>query len=104
MATQTFSRSRPPSELTLKAEALLVRYPKLDERELQTLIDIFPRLRILDLGMMTADDRLARKLEAFQEDHGRRLKTPVASVIAYLALPILMMLTLMWWGLSPTGM
>lgn len=103
MTTQTFSPSRPPSELTLKAEALLVRYPKLDERDLHKLIDIFPRLRVLDVGMMTADDLLAEKLEAFQKDHGSKLKVPMASVLGFLAFPILVMLTVLWWVLSPSG-
>jgi hypothetical protein len=102
MATQSYVRSRPPSEMTVRAEALLKRYPNLSEHELATLIDIFPRLRILDLGLMTCDERLSEKLDAFHRDHGRKLKAPVSSLIAFLAVPGIIALGLLWWALAPT--
>ena len=106
MATQIYERSRPPSETTVKAEALLMRYPNLSEEELATLINLFPYIRILDLGMMTSDDRLAGKLDAFHRDHGDKLRTPISWLIAILAVPAILILTgLSWWMLSPaTGM
>lgn len=105
MATQTYQRSRPPSETTVKAEALLMRYPNLSEAELATLINLFPYIRILDLGLMTSDDRLAGKLDAFHRDHGEKLKTPISSLIGFLALPAILLLAGLWWALTPaTGM
>ncbi len=98
MATQIQKRFRPPSETTVEAEALLMRYPNLSEVELATLINLFPYIRILDLGMMTSDDRLAGKLDAFHRDHGKRLRTPGWALIAILAVPaVILVASLLWW-------
>jgi len=104
MATQLYERSRPPSDTTATAEALLLRYPNLSEEELATLINLFPYIRILDLGLMTSDDRLAGKLDAFHRDHGEKLKTPISSLIAFLAVPTIIVLGgFLWWLLAPTA-
>lgn len=104
MATQIHDRSRPPSETTVTAEALLMRYPNLSEEELATLINLFPYIRILDLGLMTADDRLAKKLDAFHRDHGNRLTAPISSLIAFLAVPAIIILGgFLWWLLAPAA-
>lgn len=101
MATQSYARSRPPSEMTVRAEALLSRYPKLSEHELTTLVDIFPRLRILDVGLMTADDRLSRQLEAFHRDHGGKFASPISTMIGLLSFPAILVLGVLWWYLAP---
>jgi hypothetical protein len=104
MATQTYERFRPPSETTVRAEALLMRYPNLSEAELATLINLFPYIRILDLGLMTADDRLAGKLDAFSRDHGKKLKTPISSLVAFLAVPTIVLVGgFLWWLLAPVA-
>lgn len=101
MATQIHERSRPPSDTTLRAEALLMRYPNLSEEELATLINLFPYISILDLGLMTADDRLAPQLDAFHKDHGKKLRTPLSSLIAFLAVPtIILVAGLIWLALG----
>ena len=87
MASQTYVRTRPSSETMAEVESLLSRYPNLSEIELATLINLFPTLRILEVGLMTADDRLSRKFEAFHRDHGRKLKIPMSSLIAFFAIP-----------------
>src|SRR3546814_12877567 len=79
MATQFHSRSREPSEMAVRAEALLSRYPDLSEPELASLIHTFPHLPILDVGLMTADDRLSETLEAFHRDHAHQHRAPVSS-------------------------
>jgi hypothetical protein len=105
MATRIYERSRPPSEMTVEAEVLLMRYPDLSEEELATLINLFPYIRILDLGMMTTDERLAGKLDAFHRDHGRKLRTPFSALIAFLAVPAIMVVAgVLWWALAPAGM
>lgn len=99
MASQfnSLSRSRPPSEMTLKVEALLRRYPDLSEQELATLIGTFPYLPVLDVGLMTADDHLSERLEAFHRDHGHLLKAPMASLVGVLVLPAIVAAALFWW-------
>lgn len=100
MVSQPYGRSRPPSEMTVKAEALLRRYPDLGEEELANLIDMFPSLRILDVALMTTDDQLSKRLAAFHRDHRRKLKTPLSSTIAFLAVPGTVALALLWWILT----
>lgn len=104
MATQplhhSHARMRQPSGLTVGFEALLNRYPAVSERELDTMIETFPYLRVLDVGMMTADDRLAGKLEAFHREHGRKIKAPLNSLLAFLAFPALVAAGVLWWALT----
>jgi hypothetical protein len=73
----------------LKAERLLGRYPSISERELDELIDIFPRLPILDLALMTADDRISAKVAEFHQAHRGRLKTPRAALIVLIGIFLL---------------
>ena len=101
MASQTYVRSRPPSETMAEVESLLGRYPNLSETELATLINLFPTLRILEVGLMTANDRLSGKFEAFHREHGRKLKMSMSSLIAFLAVPGTLVLAFLWWVLSP---
>lgn len=101
MVTQGYERSRPPSATTVQIEALLLRYPDLSEDELAILIDLFPYIKILDLGLMTADERLAGKLEAFRKDHGHKMRTPISSLVVFLAVPTVMLVSgLLWWLLG----
>lgn len=100
MATQFYSRSREPSEMAVKAEALLSRYPDLDEQELADLIHMFPYLPILDVGLMTADDRLSEKLEAFHRDHGHKIRAPVSSLMLFLIFPAMLAIGTLWWLLA----
>ena len=99
MATQYFSRSRPPSAVALRAEALVNRYPNLSEVELAELHSM-PRLPILDFGLMTADDRIAGKMEAFHRDHRDKLGPSLASAVTFLAVPSIVALGLVWWALN----
>jgi hypothetical protein len=104
MVTDFHERFRPPSETTVQAEALLSRYPNLSEVELATLINLFPYIRILDLGLMTSDERLGGKLDAFRREHGNRLRTPISSLIAFAAVPaIIVVAGLLWWALAPAA-
>ena len=97
MTARVYSRSREPSEQAMEAQRLLNRYPNLSEQELARLINIFPDLPILDLGLMTADDSLGEKLSAFHRDHARKLPVPIASLVAFLTIPTLFLLALLWW-------
>lgn len=87
--THYSSHGRPLSDMGLKAGRLLGRYPSLSERELDDLIDIFPRLPILDLALMTADDRISAKVEEFHRAHKARLKTPKTALIVLIAIFLL---------------
>jgi hypothetical protein len=96
MATQTLSRPRP-SDVAVRAEQLLDRYPNLSEQELAELINLFARLPILDFGLMTADRRLSGKLDAFHREHGRKIRPTLASIAAVTAIPLVIVITVLWW-------
>lgn len=97
MATRYYSRSRQKSDMAREAESLLIRHPNLSEQELARLIDILPRLPILDMGLMTADDRLSEKLAAFHRHHGDKLRAPTAALMWFLAFPIIAAIGALWW-------
>ncbi|MDE8652818.1 hypothetical protein [Novosphingobium album (ex Liu et al. 2023)] len=83
MAT-AYHRLRPRSDIALQVEALLDRYPRLNEQELARLIDLMPYLPLLDQALITADDRLAAKLGDFLRDHRTRLRAPPGKRLALL--------------------
>lgn len=96
MAT-SHNRMRPRSQTTLRVEALLGRYPNLREQELAELINLFPSLNLLDEGLMTSDDYLAGKLKDFHQEHGQKLKTQMSGLIAFVSVPTLLALFILWW-------
>ena len=100
MATQYLSRSRQPSAVALRAEALIDRYPNLSEVELAELINLMRRLPILDFGLMAADDRLSGGMESFHRDHGDKLGPSLVSAVTFFAIPAIVALGLIVWALS----
>lgn len=92
MATRPAVQSHPLSENGARAEALLSRFPAISDRELDELIHIFPRLPILDVGLMTSDDRISAKVAALHESHGARFASTKASliilIVAFLVVPV----------------
>lgn len=93
MATRYSPRSRPLSDTGLRAESLLSRYPAISDREVEELIEIFPKLPILDLGLMTADERISANIAEFHKAHGKKLKASNTSLIillvAFLVVPVI---------------
>lgn len=89
MNTHYSSHGRPLSDIGLKAQLFLGRYPSISERELDELIEIFPRLPILELALMTADERISAKVAEFHQAHRARLKTPRAALIVLIGIFLL---------------
>ena len=100
MATHAYLRSREPSSIAARAELLLSRYPNLSEVELAELINLMHRLPVLDLGLMTANDRLSDQLDAFHRDHGDKLGPSLISMAFFLTVPAALFLGTVWWLLS----
>lgn len=92
-----FSLLRPPSELTVKAQGLLARYPDISERDLETLVRTFPYLPTIDVSLMSADQQLAEKVDAFCRDHGDKLKAPVKPLVAAVIGTGAFAVGLLWW-------
>ncbi len=93
MATTPFHRARPRSNSSLRAEALLDRYPDLSDSELVELTALFPRLNMVERGLIAADDRLGGRVEHFYRDHGERLSgfsAQTAALVSALAVAAMM--------------
>jgi hypothetical protein len=89
----TITRSGGAHVLAAEATQLISRYPDLTSAELNRLIAIYPRLPILDVGLMTADPSISTRLDAFCREHGRKLKRSSAGLLLFLILP---MAVLIW--------
>ena len=87
-ATMTASHSGGAHVLAVEATQLISRYPDLTIAELDRLIDIYPRLAILDVGLMTSDPSISTRLDAFCRDHRRKLKRSSAGPLLFLIIPI----------------
>ena len=75
---------------------LLLRYPDLAERELERLIAIYPRLPMLEAGLITADERLAPKLDAFHSAHSHRIRMPLSHLAVIFAVPLFYLAVAAW--------
>lgn len=78
MTTRSYLRPNGMSQCAADAEALLYRYPDIDEQEVATLTRAFRDLPLLDFGILAADPRLGAKLDALYADHGDKLRPPLA--------------------------
>jgi hypothetical protein len=85
-----------PTHPTLEVERLLRRYPDLRRDELHRLIHGFARLPMVDVALMTADEQLSRRLDAFHRDHGKKHRLGPGALIAFIALPGLLLAGLLW--------
>jgi hypothetical protein len=102
MISQSYPRSLPPSKARATAQALLSRYPELNEHELDKLIEVYGRLKILDIGLLTSDERISAQLEAFNRDHGQRFKMPRSTLIGFLSWPFFLAIGVLAWIFWPT--
>ena len=65
---------RPPSEASLRVEALLRNYARLEQNEIDELIFLFPQLSVIEQWMLTTDDVVALNFAEFQRSHGKKIK------------------------------
>lgn len=79
-----------------EATALLERYPDLLPWEVDRLVKIYPHLPMLHIALMTSDEELGPRLEAFQKDHRRRLRTPFRQLGGLLIALAIMFVVLLW--------
>ena len=87
---------RAASPIVEEVHDLVSRFPHLSEEELNRLIDLYPRLPILEAGLLTADEHLAPKLDAFCEQHGHRIRMPLSHLSVIFAVPAFYLLVVAW--------
>ena len=90
------SRSRPRTGMAAEVEALVMRYPHLREEEMDRLVEIYPQLAMLDMALMTSDEALAPKLDAFVRENGRRLRRPMSHLLWLATLPAAAIAAAVW--------
>ena len=90
------TRWRPRSPTVQKVERSLDRYPDLGEQELAALARQFRSLSLVDKAVITADERLSRKLALFYRDHQSDLQAPVAGFVLYIFLPAALVVAGAW--------
>ena len=88
--------TRPDTHMASEARVLLRRYPNLELSELQRLLHIFPRLPILETALMTAEEDLRVKLDAFRRDHRHRVRGSAWQGVVLLAIPAAIAVAFLW--------
>ena len=93
-ATMTVGRER--------VSGLLSRYPKLSEQEIGEILHFLRTGRHLDVGLLTSDEALRPKLDAFMADHRShfRVKWSEGSAVIGGIVALLLIFWLVWEALS----
>lgn len=78
--------------------ALLARYPGLTDGEIHEILLFLRKGPPLELGLLTSDERIKPKLDAFRKEHGNALSIGIREivVIAVLLLLLLATVALLW--------
>lgn len=81
-----------------RAAALLTRYPGLSGSETREVLDFLKSARHLDVGLLSADDAVRPRLDAFMEDHKKHFSVSVgeASWVIVAIVGFLLISWLLW--------
>jgi hypothetical protein len=74
---------------------LLHRYPRVSDTEARLILTFLRKGRHLDVGMLTADDRLNPHLDSFMADHAKYFRISVGEAAMVIAM-IVGFLTVCW--------
>lgn len=82
---------------------LLKRYPDVTDKHRSEILTFIKEGRHVDIGLLTADDKLRPRLDAFMADHKRHFRLGVGDVVRALAViaAIVMICWLLWEMVSP---
>ena len=78
-----------------RAASLLTRYPGLSRDETKEVLRFLKTARHLDVGLLSSDDAIRPRLDAFMEEHKKHLSASVAEA-GLAAGMILAFLTVCW--------
>lgn len=86
-----------------QAADLLARYPQVSDAETNLILTFLRTGRHLDVGMLTADEKLKPQLDRFMLDHGKRLRVSFAEGAALVAgiVGFLLLCWLVWEAVKP---
>ena len=82
---------------------LLSRYPGVSADEMESIRNFLRTGRHLDIGMLTADERLKPQLDAFMKEHGKHFRVGAYETVALVAaiVGLLALFWLVWEALRP---
>jgi hypothetical protein len=83
-------------KLADEATVLIRRYPAISDAEADRLVAIYPKLPMLQLAMMSSDEELSPRLEAFRRDHAGRLRVPARHIAGLLSPMLLVAIVAIW--------
>jgi hypothetical protein len=85
---------------------LLNRYPDVTEKDRKEILTFIKEGRHVDIGLLTADDKLRPRLDAFMADHKRHFSLGTGEIVRALAViaAILMVCWLLWELVRPASM
>ncbi len=95
-----YSGARPLSELTIEVRRLLGNYPNLSEDELAVLIELYPRVPLIDIALLSADEQVGDKLDSFHHEHVARMPPTMATLAAFLWFPALLVAGVIFWAVG----
>jgi hypothetical protein len=101
--TQSAMEARALRSSRQQTAELLDRYPDISEAERAEIVSFMRTGRHIDIGLLTSNDALRPKIDAFMADHKKEMRlgsseivTVVAAVVAFLAL-----CWLVWEAIAP---
>jgi hypothetical protein len=96
-----FETQRPPASVDADRFAGMLRaYPHVEARQIEQMVALFPRLTILEMGLLSADRFLSEPLEAFMRDQAPRLKTSWRDKVVFEIVIVSAILLLCWLALA----
>jgi hypothetical protein len=88
-----------------RTAALLVDYPSLSDADRREILEYLQTARHLDIGLLSSNDEVAPKLDAFMADHRTELGVSARDALRSVALIVgfLFACWLLWMLLDPMG-
>ena len=88
-----------------RVAALLGRYPDVSKDENRAILEFMKTRRHLDVGLLTSNESLRPRLDAFMEDHKRHFRASFGEVAAIVAMIAAFLLAawLFWELISPNA-
>lgn len=90
--TQSAMEARAFRSSRQQAAELLDRYPDISEAERAEIVSFIRTGRHIDIGLLTANEKIRPKIDAFMADHkkefglgSREVVTVIAAILAFLA-------------------
>ena len=99
MTDLTTDRHRPFGPKAGHFRELLERYPDVAEHQVDEMVSVYGELTILEVALLSADEAVTKRFEAFVRHNSARLRTPWQqhAILAIAVIgPFLLVIMLVW--------